>query len=419
MADRFDREYPKIRSVEAFPHHEGVQQGICLRDPRGIAPNILVLPPPVFFVVTLFDGQHSILDIQEAFTRQYQQLITRKQIEEIISRLDQELFMDTETFQQAWMALREEFRASPCREPAHAGAVYPPEPEPLRALLQGFLDAAGKDTSRPADPAENAGQRLSVLIAPHIDFHRGGIGFAHAYRELMRSAPADLYLIFGTAHQSQRSLFILTGKDYNTPLGRMETDGDFVARFSREAPVDVFEEELLHRNEHSAEFQAVWLRYMLDGGWRGKIVPILCGSFHRYVVEKISPRQDPVLAECLDLLRRLVNEYPGKVTLIAGVDLSHVGKRFGHERGIPAAELARVEREDREVLEAIESGEAERFFACVAGMQDRNNVCGLSPIYMVLDVARPGPGRLLHYGRAVERETESVVTFASFAFYEG
>ncbi|MFB3788421.1 MAG: AmmeMemoRadiSam system protein B [bacterium] len=418
MSERYDREYPKIRPVEAFPHYEGPQQGICLRDPRGIASNILVLPLPVFFVATLFDGRHSILDIQEAFTRRFQQLITRKQIEEIICRLDEELYMDTETFQRALEVLREEFRAAPFREPAHAGAVYHPEPEPLKAQLRGYLEAIGEDGSRPAGKVEDTSKRLKVLIAPHIDFHRGGIGFAHAYREISRSVPADLYLIFGTAHQSQSSQFILTAKDYNTPLGRMETDVEFVERFSREAPVDVFEEELLHRNEHSAEFQAVWLRYMLDGEWRGKIVPILCGSFHRYVMEGTSPRQDPVLSECLDLLRRLVDEYPGEVALVAGVDLSHVGKRFGHERGISAMELARVERDDREVLEAIQSGEAERFFGCVAGMKDRNNVCGLSPIYMVLDVARPGPGRFLFYDQAIERETESVVTFASFSFYE-
>jgi len=278
------------------------------------------------------------------------------------------------------------------------------------------MRAIGEETPRSSIHSQ---KQLKVLIAPHIDFHRGGAGFAHAYREAARCAPADLYLIFGTAHQSVHSLFILTPKDYNTPLGRMPTDTRFVEQFSREAPVDVFEEEWLHRNEHSAEFQAVWLRYILDGDWQGKIVPILCGSFHRYVQEGISPRQDPDLASCLDLLRRLVDEYPGRVALIAGVDLSHVGKRFGHEQGIPAAELARVEREDQAVLEAIQSGEAERFYARIAKNKDRNNVCGLSPIYMVLDIARPGSGRLLHYGQAVERETESVVTFASLSFCEG
>jgi len=416
VAERLDLDYPKIRPVEAFPHHQGPQYGICLRDPRGIAPHILVLPPPVFFVVSLFDGRHSLLDIQEAFMRQYQQLITRRQIEEIIERLDQELFLESETYQHALEALQEQFRASPCREPAHAGTVYPAEADLLRSRLEGYMRAIGEETPRSSIHSQ---KQLKVLIAPHIDFHRGGAGFAHAYREAARCAPADLYLIFGTAHQSVHSLFILTPKDYNTPLGRMPTDTRFVEQFSREAPVDVFEEEWLHRNEHSAEFQAVWLRYILDGDWQGKIVPILCGSFHRYVQEGISPRQDPDLASCLDLLRRLVDEYPGRVALIAGVDLSHVGKRFGHEQGIPAAELARVEREDQAVLEAIQSGEAERFYARIAKNKDRNNVCGLSPIYMVLDIARPGSGRLLHYGQAVERETESVVTFASLSFCEG
>ena len=40
--------YPKIRPVEAIPLQDDAQEGICLRDPRQIAENILVLPPAFF-----------------------------------------------------------------------------------------------------------------------------------------------------------------------------------------------------------------------------------------------------------------------------------------------------------------------------------------------------------------------------------
>ena len=70
------------------------------------------------------------------------------------------------------------------------------------------------------------------------------------------------------------------------------------------------------------------------------------------------------------------------------------------------------------MLDAIQTGEAERFYRSIENQKDCNNVCGLSPIYMCLDVVRPGRGHLLHYNQAVEPDTESVVTFASLAFYQ-
>jgi len=174
----------------------------------------------------------------------------------------------------------------------------------------------------------------------------------------------------------------------------------------------------LHRDEHSIEFQAVWLRFILGEEWRGKIVPILCGSFHPYVQNGCSPREDACMADTLVLLRSLIEGYPGTVTVIAGADMSHVGKRFGNEWGIPPSELERVKREDGEVLAAMLSGEAETFYRSVEKNKDRNNLCGLSPIYMTLDVVRPPSGCLLKYDQAIERDTESVVTFASAAFFD-
>ncbi|MEW6237818.1 MAG: AmmeMemoRadiSam system protein B [Candidatus Omnitrophota bacterium] len=409
-----ESEYPTLRPVDIYPVHHNGQQSICLRDPQNIAKNILILPLPAFFLVSLFDGKHSILDIQESFMRQFQQLAPRKNIEEMIAQLDRELFLETNRFRQALDKIKEDFRAAPIREAAHAGTAYDADPASLRERLSGFMqDAAVKAENR-----VTAAERLTALIAPHIDIQRGGLCFAQAYRELARHKPSDLYVIFGTAHQSRSSLFAATAKSYATPLGAIETDADFVERFSREAPVDVFAEEVLHRDEHSIEFQAVWLRFVLGENWRGKMVPILCGSFHPFVQSGRSPREDANMAETLDLLQSLIKEYPGTVTVIAGADMSHVGKRFGSERGIPDSELDRVKREDEEVLEAMISGDAEAFYRCVEKNKDRNNLCGLSPIYMTLDVARPPVGRLLKYDRAIERDSESVVTFASASFYD-
>ncbi len=411
---RPDLQYPAIRDVEAFPSEQNGEQVICLRDPQNIAKNMLAVPLGVFYILSLFDGRHSIADIQSEMQGQFGELIPAKNIEAIIQQLDRELFLDSETFKNAMRELEQHFRALPNRPPAFAGKAYAGEAEQLRAELDGYCQKMKAESN--GEFRTNASGSVQALVSPHIDLNRGGVCFAYAYEELKSAEPADVYLVFGTGHQIRRSLIVGTRKTYDTPLGSVETDVDFVNQFAENAAGDIFAEELLHRDEHSIEFQALWLRYTLGSEWKGKMIPILCGSLHSYIREGISPRSDKNLAHNLDTLRRLIDEYPGKVCVIAGADMSHVGKRFGSELGIPDSELQRVEKEDHDVLAAMESGNAEAFFTSIEKQQDRNNVCGLSPVYMTLDISRPASGKVLKYDRAIETETESVVTYASVSY---
>ena len=412
---RQDLQYPRMRYIDAFPIKDSLEDGIGLRDPRQIAKNTLVVPPPVFFIISMFDGNHSLNDIQESITKQYNQTIPMDKIEEIVLQLDKELYLESETFAKALQKTLEAFRSAPYREPAHAGTAYPGEEDQINQQLSGLLSSIDGNSSDNDQPKSNS---ISLLIAPHIDLHRGGKCFAHAYHELAKHSPADLYIILGTGHQSTKSLISLTRKSYSNPIGLLETDQNFIDKLCQDSPIDLFEEELLHREEHSVEFQTLWLRHILPEEWNGKAVPILCGSFHSYVMNGESPRDDQKVARLLDKLRAEIHQYPGKVTVIAGVDLSHVGQKFGHEKGIPPEELKRVEQDDREVLDAIIQGDAENFYRVIEQKKDRNNVCGLSPIYMALDITRPSCGRLLNYDRAIEEDTQSVVTYASLAFYK-
>ncbi len=407
-------QFPKIRPVEAIPVMDSGRQLICLRDPQNIARNVLSLPLPAYFLVTMLDGKHSVVDMQEAFMRQFRELIPTEKIENIIHQLDTELFLESENYFQALEKIKQAFRDAPYREPAHAGLAYESEPASLRNQLNDFFQMIENDTAPPDLPADGS---VSVLVAPHIDLNRGSACYAHAYREIAKRPPSDLYIIFGTAHQSRKNLITLTRKWFNTPLGTVETDEEFVERFSQSASIDLFEEELLHRDEHSIEFQVLFLKYIFGDQWQGKIVPILSGSFNRYIQNGDSPREDARMAELMDSLRTLIENYDGSVTLLAGADMSHVGKKFGHSYGIPPNELDRVKKDDQKVLEAMINGDAEKFYRSVECQKDYNNVCGLSPIYMALDVARPSKGHVLKYDQAIDHATESVVSFASVSYY--
>ena len=74
---------------------------ICLRDPQGFSDKLLLIPPALFYVVSMFDGRHSVPDIQAAYTSRFGELLLSEKVREIIDQLDDALFLDSERFQQA------------------------------------------------------------------------------------------------------------------------------------------------------------------------------------------------------------------------------------------------------------------------------------------------------------------------------
>ena len=74
-------------------------------------------------------------------------------------------------------------------------------------------------------------------------------------------------------------LFALTRKHFDTTLGRAECDIAFVDAVAAPLGDAAYRSELAHRDEHSIEFAAVYLKHHM-GEPQFTIVPILCGGFH-------------------------------------------------------------------------------------------------------------------------------------------
>src|SRR2546428_4622149 len=115
---------PRLRRVEAFPvEHEG-QPCVALRDPAGYTGAIVLLHGPLLDIVSLFDGEHTIADIQAAVMRRHGQLVERRQIEEIAEALDRRGFLGGPGFAPRRARIAGEFLASPLRPANHAGRAY-------------------------------------------------------------------------------------------------------------------------------------------------------------------------------------------------------------------------------------------------------------------------------------------------------
>jgi AmmeMemoRadiSam system protein B len=387
----------------------GGETVICLRDPANVGGAVLALSVDAVPILNELDGTKSLLDIQVAETRRQGRIVLRSEIEGLVRALDEALLLMSPRFAAMQTALRDEFTQSPSRAAFHAGRAYPADPDALTQWLDSFY--GHPDGPGPVDAASTRAP-LAGMLAPHIDFQRGGPVYAWAYRALAEAEPADLYIVLGVPHHGIPGPAAATLKAYDTPLGALEVDRDFVEALQRRARLDLLEGELAHRSEHSIEFEAVFLRYLFRDR-EVRFVPLLTSFVHELMHEGTNPRDDPASQRLITALGETIAAYPGRVCLIGGVDLAHVGPQFGDSAPVSAKTLDWLAREDRAMLTAVEAGDPEAFYEAVAKDGDQRRVCGLTPIYTILQLLGR-EGKLLKYSQAPD--PVGTVTFASVVF---
>jgi MEMO1 family protein len=402
---------PRLRAIEAVPtEHEG-EPYVALRDPAGYTPSVIMVPVGLLEIVVLFDGDHPIVDIQAELMRRHGELVTHEDIEKLAAMLDEHGFLDSTAFAARREAIDRAFLDAPSRPATHAGGAYADEAPALRVAMDGFFTSP----DGPGPIGTPTGAAVRGLVAPHIDFHRGGPAYAWGYRDLAERGDADVFVIFGTCHAGMADPFALTRKDYDTPLGPARVDREFVDALAARARQDCFASEIAHRNEHSIEFQAVFLQYLYGGRRDVTVVPVLTSFVHEALATGRAPEDDPRVRAFLDAVAETTAASRRRVAFIAGADLAHMGTRFGDPEPVSPAELARIGREDRAMLQAVEAGDADGFFESVRRDNDRRRICGLSPIYTLLRALGGGAkGTLRRYGQWPD--PEGVVTFASVVF---
>ena len=391
---------------------------VALRDPSGLTDEVVALPLPLLDLVSLFDGEHSIEEMRAILTQRHGDAPSPEQIASIVQSLDDHGFLDSERFAARRRAIEVEFLASPIRPAAHAGGAYAAEREALAAQIAGFFahaDGPG-DVVRAssASPSSPSAPGIRGLIAPHIDFHRGGPTYAWAYRELIDRCDADLFVVLGTCHTGMADPFAATLKPFDTPLGAVPIDRDFFEALERRYKGGLLASEGAHRNEHSIEFQAVMLQHLFGARRPFTMLPVLASYLHEAVWARADPEADPRVPRFIDALLETMAATSRKVVVIAGVDLAHVGPRFGDAESNTEASLAAVAAADQGMLEAVMAGDPTAFYASVAHDGDSRRICGLSPIYTFLRVLPGVQGRLIRYRQWPD--PAGAVTFCAAAF---
>lgn len=365
----------------------------------------ILLSPQAFFIACLLDGKIEIPQIQEAFSREFEGiLVSPDDIFKIINQLDHLGALMTENYLHMKRKVESDFRNLPVRPAYFAGKSYPDKAADLKVFLDGLFTKEGGPGEKAV--SGGAGNPARLLIAPHIDFLRGGHSYAHGYLDYFKHGKPETVFIFGVAHWAPPAPFILTRKNFETPFGVIETDLEIVTRLETACDWDPYEYETIHRMEHSIEFQTVMLSYLFGNNM--KIVPVLCGSFLN---------QQEAITKFLNACRELLELRGEKASVIAGADLAHVGRRFGDDFDIDRRIVNQVESRDREDLTHALAGNADLFYESVMKDENSRRVCGLNAIYSALKISdgKISGGKLLHYGYAPD-PSGGIVSFANILF---
>lgn len=394
----FETNPPKIRLIDTQPiEYEGATY-LLLRDPLGLTEKSLLVPQPMIPALAMCDGTRTPATLRASLAVRYGLFLTTQRIEEFLIALDDALLFENERSQQALVEAQAEFRKAPFRPPASAGISYPDEPQELADLLQGYIDQVnGK--------AHSANAAVRGIISPHIDYERGGPIYAQVWNEAAESVrEADLAIIFGTDHFSEGHPITLTRQNYATPFGVLPTETSLIDELAQVVgEEEAFVGELHHRREHSIELAAVWMHH-IRGGKPIHMVPILTGSLD----SSGQPLDNARTKGVIDILRQGLRGR--KAIVVAAGDLAHVGPAFDTEPVNPG-KLVLLKSADDELIQNMCQGDAEGFYGAIRKVQDQNNVCGVSPIYLTLRLLAPLKGESQGYAVCpADTNQTSVVT---------
>ena len=409
------RRLPSLRrNLDLMPSPVPERPGLLMRDPFRFAESMLIIPSGLVPCLAFFNGQYERTQVVEALVRLSGDVRVGQVVDHLLDTLSEAGFLEDDVF----AALREErtraFAEAAARTPAHAGSAYPVEQEALRTVFGRYLaEEPGGETPAAEPPARGP---LLGIAAPHVSPEGGWRTYQAAYRALPPDRAGRTFVVLGTSHYGEPDAFGLTRKPFLTPLGEAGVDLRLVDELIERGGSAVRVEDYCHSFEHSIEFQVVFLQHLFGAGVR--VVPILCGPFARTTEGPGRPEDHPGVERFLSALAEIASREGQALVWVLGVDMAHMGRRYGDAFEARAEEglMLDVAERDRVRFEKIAAGDADGFWALVQDGGDDLKWCGASPLYTFLRAVRPASGHVRRYEQWNIDEA-SVVSFAAVTFH--
>jgi AmmeMemoRadiSam system protein B len=399
---------PRLRGdLDFMPSPVEDRPGLMIRDSFRYSDAVLIIPPPLVACLRCFDGEQTQLDLRAVLVQISGDLQVGEIEQQLIDVLTRSGFLEEETFCSLKEQRQRAFAEAEVREPSHVGSAYPDNPDDLRAEMNEWMDAAGAS----AEYREH----LVGIAAPHVSPAGGYESYRSAFRLLGTQYKDRTFVILGTSHYGAADKFGLTRKPYLTPWGASQTDTSLVDELLRNAGDAITTEDYCHAVEHSIEFQVLFLQSVYGPDIR--ILPILCGSYANSIYRGGKPEANENVARFLGALGEIAVREGNRLLWVLGIDMAHMGRRYGDDFTALAneREMLVVEARDRQRMDRVAAGDAAGFWELVQENHDDLKWCGSSPVYTFLKVMPGARGTIERYEQW-NIDPQSVVSFAGMSF---
>ena len=405
---------PKLRSdinIEFF--YDNNIEFALLTDPDGYSAQPLAIPSSFLKILDLIDGTQTFDALLKNIKAHLKVEFEPHLLIEILNEFNERSFLESPNFYFLKYQV-DYYKSIPVRPEVCAGLSYPQDVSECELKLEQILSSVQEKEINP---------NARFMVVPHIDFSIGKISheaYASAYHSI-KNCDADLFVIFGTSHFGNSDIFMLSEKDFKTPLGITRTDKNIINELKETLDDQLTIDELAHRYEHSIELQVVLLQYLFKNR-EFTILPVLTGSLQGNIISKTQPNKENKFYHFINALKNAIKNQNKKAFFIASADLAHIGRKFQDNFDAEPI-LPQLKLEDELLIDHLLKCDSEAFFNTIANDNDKRKICGLAPIYTLLESQKtdngevPYKGKLLKYHQWNEVETRSAVSFTSIAYY--
>jgi len=391
---------PVLRYVDAIPsQHEG-KPVFLLRDPLGFVEELIAIPQGMGLLLSMMDGTKDLRDIQAELSKQLGQIVPMEEIVGVVKFLDEKGLLWSENFEKLKEEAYQKWFSMPFKPMAHAGSAYPLEEEQAKEFLEELFKIPQKETQESSDKSPRC------LIVPHIDIKAGAEAYAKGYARFKPKEGARI-IVLGVGHHLDMPYSVLT-KDIATPFGLVKNDKGGVFYLSQSKKVELYPDHMAHKLEHSIEFQALFLSYLLRDGF--VVLPILMGPLPAVLHTK------ELVDQFVSALAELVDD---TTYIVLGIDFCHLGLRYGDPFEAGAKEGEAALSLDKQIFDALGSISSEEFLEKAKNIEPMK-VCGITCLYVLNALLRKlgvKPEKEVYHQEAVPFGKGSLVSVMSAGLY--
>lgn len=427
---------PHARPFQPLPVSKDGKQFVALRDWAMLVPQSMVVNPQALNLIQQFQGDLDIDEIAAMFIPA-DRVPEGEDREEHLKRLGSEienLATTMDSFGLLWgpafekleidrTAQLETHGAFPVQSSASLVSIAreesgskndPPQGAEAQAAWASDL-ASGILAEWLAEIEDHELESTAIgIVAPHLDYVRGGRLYASAYRAWVGQPAPDRVVVLGTNHFGMGDGVVASRHGFLTPLGRVRADERVMDAMHERLGDRLFKDQLDLVPEHSIELHLPWVQHLFGD------VPVVAALIPDPTQPMIIEDGERVGGqEFVAALKEVLREQGGRTYFVASADLSHVGPQFGEPKRVDDHRREEVERHDREMMGQFIANDGTSFLEAMEWSKNPTHWCSIGNMCAIAELAGANEVELLDYRQACDDQGESLVSVAAMALLAG